>query len=355
MKHNNVLKYLAVFLLGVFAGLLCVGVLSVTRTLPQGGEVFIPALVVLLLSVGLLVAHGARDMHRRKLEELDLLLRDAEDDTVGLDGLSEALKRLADGDRTVRVGKTQDQFCAIAEQINALAEALEVAEHEQNTFVSTVAHDLRSPMTSIIGFVDAILDGTVRKEEQERYLELVSSECKRLASLVSELLDVSRLRSGSAKIEPEPCDICEIARMTLISFENEIERKRLEVSFEVREHNMAVMADSQALHRVICNLLDNAIKYSPDGARLEIKVQRIDDNIKVEIFNVGRGVREDELGKILEPFYRTEDGRACFKGGSGLGMYICRMILRAHGSDLAVESLYGEWFRASFTLPCARS
>lgn len=353
MKHNNLFKFLAAFFLGASVGLLCAGLVTLNETLDTGSVLLACALICVALFVGMMIIQRSKEINQSKLDELDVMLRDTYGESdAGLLELSEALKRLAEGDRTVRVSKASDRLCTITEQINALAEALEAAEREQNTFISTVAHDLRSPMASVIGFVDAMLDGTVPTEDHERYLTIVSAECKRLALLVSDLLDISRIRSGSTKLSLEACDVCEIARTVLISLGDDIDKKALDVSFNCGKHNMAVVADAKALHRVIFNLLDNAVKYSRKGARLAISVTESHDNIKVEIFNEGQGVRPEELESILEPFYRTDDGRACFKGGSGLGMYICRMILKQHGSELAVESLYGEWFKASFALPC---
>lgn len=231
--------------------------------------------------------------------------------------------------------------------LKRLTESLEEASRQRSSLMATVAHDLRTPMTTAAGFVDGILDGTIPVEKHEYYLETVSTEVKRLSRLVSQLLDVSRIEAGERKFNMQPFDVCETARLILISFEQRIEEKRLEIEFACDNENMYANADRDAVHQILYNIIDNAVKFSKEGGELRVGIGYGTDREKilVSVYNEGRGIKPEELPHIFERFYKSDN-----KTGVGLGMYITKTIIDAHNEKISVESEYGKYCRFGFTL-----
>ena len=220
-------------------------------------------------------------------------------------------------------------------------------------FISRVAHDLRSPMTSIVGFIDGILDGAISEEDVPKYLRIVKDECMRLSGLVEQMLELARLDSGRADIELAPFDICERARKALLTFERRIEEKELAVSFRSDGHNMLALGDHAAIHRVLYNLIDNAVKYARHGGELTIKIEKSGENIRVAVFNEGEGIPPSEIGHIFDMYYQADREKNRGKVSAGIGLNLCKLIIDAHGGNIAAESKYGESCEISFTLKAA--
>ncbi len=222
---------------------------------------------------------------------------------------------------------------------------------EQNAFLGIVAHDLRTPMTSIAGFVDAILDGTIPPEKQEHYLKIVSSESHRLSRLVSNLLNISRIQSGQGSLNITDFDVCENARLALISLEQQINAKNIEIDFSPCADNCYVSADSEAIHQVLYNLLHNAIKFSDDGGKIKISIEEHEKNkYLVCVSNTGDGIPEDELPHIFDRFHKSGAS-----GGAGLGLYICKTVIDLHGEDIWAESKENEYTSFKFTLTAKKA
>ena len=219
---------------------------------------------------------------------------------------------------------------------------------EQMVFLGTVAHDLRTPMTSISGFVDAILDGTIPPENQEHYLKIVSSETHRLSRLVNTLLNVTRIQSGQGSLNITDFDVCENARLALISLEQLINSKNIEIDFLPCEDTCYVSADSDAIHQVLYNLLHNAIKFTDDGGKISIRFEKQQsDKCLITVSNTGDGIPDGELEHIFDRFYKASSS-----GGTGLGLYICKTIIDLHGEEITVKSRKNEDTCFGFTLPC---
>ena len=267
--------------------------------------------------------------------------------------ISVAARQFADGKFDTRVPVSgSDEVAELATAFNNMAESLDNYDTMRNTFISNVSHDLRTPMTSISGFVDGILDGVIPPEKQEYYLQLVSNEVKRLSRLVASLLDLSRLQTGERKFSFVSFDICEMGRQILISFEQKIEEKKLLVEFNCDEDNMSVIADKDAIYQVLYNLCDNAVKFSSDGGLLRIGISRAKNKkILVSVYNDGQGISEADLPYVFERFYKSDKSRGLNKTGVGLGLYISKTIIEAHGEKIAVESEYTRSCCFSFTLP----
>ena len=266
--------------------------------------------------------------------------------------ISSAAKRFADGKFDTRVPvRGSDEVAELARAFNNMAESLDNYDTMRNTFMSDVSHDLRSPMTSISGFIDGILDGVIPPEKHEYYLQVVSSEIKRLSRLVSTLLDLSRIQAGDRKFTMTDFDVCEMARQILISFEQKITAKELDISFDTQDDKMTVKADSDAIYQVLYNLCDNAVKFSSQGGKLSISVSRIKGRkILVEVYNEGAGIPPADINYVFERFYKGDKSRGLNKSGAGLGLFISKTIMDAHGQKIWAESEYGKNCRFRFTL-----
>lgn len=276
--------------------------------------------------------------------------------TAPLKEISRAARSFAEGkfDVQVRV-RGKDEIAQLGMAFNQMAASLENMEKMRNDFISNVSHELRTPMTSISGFVDAILDGVVPPDRQEHYLRLVSDEIKRLSRLVTTLLDLSRLESGKRKFAMKPFNIAEVARQVLIGFEKKIDEKRLAVEFTSDEDSIYVIGDRDAIHQIIFNLIDNATKFSNDGGTLRIclAVKAKEKKAVVTVFNEGIGIAEEEQPMIFDRFYKSDKSRSQDKQGLGLGLYIAKTIIDAHGGKIWVESEYGKNCEFGFQLALA--
>lgn len=280
---------------------------------------------------------------------------------VSVKELLDSMQSLGDGNYSERIRPDAEGNMINPEldrAFNEMAEKLEKRNNDKNDFLSGVAHDLRSPMTSIIGFIDGILDGAIEKNDEEKYLNIVRDECMRLSGLVTELLDISRMQAGDRKFVMKAFDICEKARTILIGFEQRIEEKKLDVEFSCDSHNMSAYGDSDAIHRVLYNICDNAVKFSRPGGKYRIEIGYTDaaeSRIKVSVFNQGDGIPEKDLAHVFERFYRSDKTVTASVRGTGLGLYIAKLIIDAHGGEIFAESVAGEWCKISFVIPAAEA
>lgn len=272
--------------------------------------------------------------------------------TIGpLKSMSRAAKQFASGKLDVRVHVSgNDEIAELAVAFNSMAESIANMEKMRSGFLGNVSHDLRTPMTTISGFVDGILDGTIPKDKQEYYLRIISSEVKRLSRLVKALLDISRIQAGERKFKPEYFDICEMARQILISFEQMIDNKHLEVEFDIDKDTMVAYADVDAIHQVFYNICDNAVKFSREGGLLRVSVKSIEKKIHVFVYNEGSGIPEEDIPYVFERFYKTDKSRSLDRTGVGLGLFIARSVIEAHGEKIEVRSVQNEYCEFEFTL-----
>ncbi len=310
-----------------------------TRVLSDLLEVIVKAIIVSILWV-LLAALIAVYFITEKI-------------TGPLKEISEAAKDFAKGkfDTRVRV-RGNDEIARLGVAMNNMAESLDNYDTMRNTFMSNVSHDLRSPMTSISGFVDGILDGVIPPEKHEYYLRIVSTEIKRLSRLVATLLDISRIQAGDRKFTFAPFDACEMCREIIISFEERINEKRLEVEFECSDDELVVLADRDAIYQIAYNLCDNAVKFAKEGGILRMEIKRLKNKkALISVYNEGQGIEEADLPYVFERFYKSDKSRGLNKNGVGLGLYISKTIVEAHGETIWVESEFGKNCCFAFTLP----
>lgn len=252
-----------------------------------------------------------------------------------------------------------DEVAELAIAINDMAASLANIESERNSFIGNVSHDLRTPMTTISGFVDGILDGTIPPEKHEYYLSIISQEVKRLSRLVNTLLEAARSESGGT-LKRTDFNLSETARTVLISLESKISAKNIDIGFDSGEEDIYVNADPDSIHRVIFNLMDNAVKFTPEKGIISIGITTVADGRKKRkavftIRNSGEGIPKDELPNVFKRFYKTDRSRGLDKSGTGLGLYIAKNAIVNHGETIVVDSVSGEYTEFRFTLPVGRS
>lgn len=265
--------------------------------------------------------------------------------------MSRAAKQYAAGKFDIHVPvKGSDEVAELATAFNNMANSLATVEDQRRSFLANVSHDLRTPMTTIAGFIDGILDGAIPPEKQPYYLELIAGEVRRLSRLVASLLDISRIQAGDRKFTMTAFDICEMARQILISFEQRIDEKQLNIEFECDRDNMTVYADRDAIHQVLYNICDNAVKFTNPGGLYRINITTHDKKTFVSVYNEGQGIPEAELPFVFDRFYKSDKSRGLDKTGVGLGLYITKTIMDAHNEEIWVKSVYGEYCEFVFTL-----
>ena len=273
--------------------------------------------------------------------------------TTPIKEISKAVDLYTKGKFDVRIPvNDNDEIGTLAEAFNNMAQELDKLEKTKNTFISSISHDLRTPMTSIQGSIERIIDGTISPEKQEYYLGIVLTDVKRLSRLVNSLLDVSRMESGGLKLNPTYFDICEMARLILISFEEKIDEGKVNIEFEADDDPSHVFADKDAIYQVLYNIVGNALKFTPENGTLRIDISKIKQENKygISVFNTGMGIKEEELPFIFDRFYKADSSRGLDKTGTGLGLYIAKTKIEAHGEKISVDSEYGKYCNFTFTL-----
>ena len=249
--------------------------------------------------------------------------------------IKKAVDRMTDGDFNTKIEITShDELRGLSRAFNEMTESLNQTELRRREFVANVSHELRTPMTTIMGFIEGILDGTIPYDEQSKYLNITLNETKRLTRLVNDLLYIERYRENEAALAKTDYDINEQIKIVLIGFEKAIYDNEIEVNLTFCDDATVVTADYDSIQRVISNLIDNAVKFSPRGGALNIEVSQ-DDGIYVAINN--QGVIEQEDQKLLfERFYKADKSRGI--DGAGLGLYIVKDIINAHNQTITFTS-----------------
>lgn len=275
--------------------------------------------------------------------------------TSPLKYMSRAAKSFATGHFDVRVPVSgRDEISELATAFNSMATSLAGSDELRRTFLANVSHDLRTPMTTISGFIDGIIDGTIPPEKHEYYLDIIRNEVRRLSRLVSSLLDITRIQAGEREFTKSVFDICEMARIIVIGFENKIEEKKLDVEFNCDSDKMFALADRDAVYQILYNICDNAVKFSSVGAKYRITITEKNKKIITSVYNEGEGIKKEEQPFVFERFYKSDKSRGLDKTGVGLGMYIAKTIIDAHEEEIWVESEYGKYCEFGFSLPSIR-
>lgn len=268
--------------------------------------------------------------------------------------MAAATRRFAQGDFSARVPvKGKDEVAELADALNHMAVSLSSVEGMRRSFIANVSHELKTPMTSIAGFVDGMLDGTIPPEKQPHYMKIVSDEVKRLSRLVRSMLDLSRIDSGELKMNSVRFDLAEVVCSVLVSSEQRIAKKRLNITGMEDCGKMEIQGDYDLMNQVLYNLLDNAIKFTNEGGDIDIRLHRTNGRIYVAVRNSGEGIPADEMPQIFERFYKSDRSRSLDKNGMGLGLYIVKTVIGLHGGEITVRSVPGEFTEFAFWLPAA--
>ncbi len=264
-----------------------------------------------------------------------------------------AARQIARGNYQVRIptGHHNEEIEELAVAFHNMTLALRNSDTVRQEFVANVSHELKTPMTTIAGYLDGMLDGTIPEEKHRYYMELVSTEARRLSRLVRNMLDVSRLRDQGIPEESRmDFDICEAAGQALLSFEQRINRKNLNVEIDVPDYGIMVHALPDAVTQVLYNLLDNSVKFVNEGGTLWIRAIRREGKAVVTIGNTGPTIPPMELPLLFDRFHKTDKSRSDDRDGVGLGLYIVKTIVNAHGEDVYVTSRE-ERTEFTFTMP----
>lgn len=261
--------------------------------------------------------------------------------TAPLKQMSIATKKFSQGKFNVRLPiDSDDEIADLERAFNTMAESLSELEKMRSTFIANVSHDLRTPMTTISGFIDGILSGAIPEDKQSYYLGIIQQEIKRLSRIVSDLLEVSRLEAGSKKFEYSNFDIAEMARIIILTFENKINEKELQVEFDVSSENIFINSDKDCIYRIIYNICDNAVKFAYDKGIYRISINEDENMVKVSVYNEGIGISKDDLPHVFDRFYKSDKSRGLDKTGTGLGLYIAKTMLDNLNGSISVKSEY---------------
>ena len=269
-----------------------------------------------------------------------------------LRNMAAAARAFGEGNFSVRVAvSSQDEIGQLAAAFNNMADSLASGENARRNFIANVSHELKTPMTTIAGFIDGILDGTIPPEREKHYLTIVSQEVKRLSRLVHTMLNLSRIDSGELRLHPARFDLTNTILVALLSFEQKIEAKHIAVQGLENAESLFVDGDPDMIHQVVYNLIDNAVKFTNEGGYIRISVTDKPDRTVVSIENSGPGIPPDELPLVFDRFYKTDKSRSQERNGLGLGLYIVRTIIHLHGGEITAQSEQNKYCRFEFWLP----
>ena len=252
--------------------------------------------------------------------------------------MAEATRRFADGNFDIRMRGYDDplEIAELAASFNNMADSLQETERQRREFIANVSHELKTPMTTIAGYTDGILDGTIPPEEERQYLRIISDESRRLSRLVRRMLDISRLQSR--ELRKSPFDVCESMRRVLISMEKKITDRGLDVDANIPDRSVTVLGDNDLITQVIYNLLENATKFARAGSTLYLGLAVANGKAIVSVRNEGDTIPADEIPLLFERFHKSDKSRSEDKDGVGLGLYVVKTILDQHKEQIAVTS-----------------
>ena len=279
----------------------------------------------------------------------------ARQQSTPLKDMADAARAFGHGELTARVktdGKQPQEIEDLALAFNNMASSLQKSEYQRQEFVANVSHELKTPMTTIAGYVDGILDGTIPPERQRHYLQVVSDETKRLNRLVRSMLDISRLQNQGGIPEEQMMhfDLCECAGQVLLTFEKKITDKNLDIQVDMPDHPVTTIANQDYITQVIYNLVDNAVKFCPAGGSLILKIREGGSKAYVSVANDGPTIPPEELPLVFDRFHKIDKSRTQNRDSWGLGLYIVKTIVCSHGEDISVASRDGRT-TFTFTMP----
>ena len=269
--------------------------------------------------------------------------------------MADTARAFGHGDLNARV-EIRKNYASEVEELalafNNMASSLQKSEYQRQEFVANVSHELKTPMTTIGGYIDGILDGTIPEEKRRHYMHIVSDETKRLSRLVRSMLDISQLQREQGIPEEKKLrfDLEECAGQVLITFEQKITSKDLQVEVEMPEHPVYTLANQDYITQVVYNLLDNAVKFCPTGGTVGLRIREGHDKAYISIYNDGQTIPAEELPLVFDRFHKIDKSRSQNRDGWGLGLYIVKTIVCSHGENISVSSHDGRT-EFTFTMP----
>lgn len=266
-----------------------------------------------------------------------------------------ATNRYAKGDFTAPIDvHGSDEIGYLASTLNYMATTLNTRDEDQRKFISNVSHDFRSPLTSIKGYVEAMQDGTIPAEMQEKYLNIILFETERLNKLTQNLLDLNRFGNNGLMLDISDFDINQLIQSTLPTFEGSCKEKNINIKLALEGQELIVSGDMNKIQRVIYNLIDNAVKFSNNDSVIRIETSIKNEKVLISVKDSGIGIPSDSIHKIWDRFYKTDLSRGRDKRGSGLGLAIIKEIIQAHNEHINVVSTEGVGSEFLFTLPLSQ-
>jgi signal transduction histidine kinase len=255
--------------------------------------------------------------------------------------INEAACVIANGEFEKRIPvRSKDEVGQLAKQFNSMAESLQAQEKIRRAFIANLSHDLRSPLTSMRGFLQALQDGTIPGDKQPYYLNIILEESERLIKLSNNILDIHRVQEIS--LDMTAFDINALIRNTIMHFEKHALDKKLLINCRFAHASDRVRADEEMIKRVIYNLLDNAVKFVDENGEITVETTVTGKRVTVSVADNGRGINADELKHVFDRFYKGDFSRGEDRMGSGLGLSIVKEFLKAHGESIQAESTAGK-------------
>lgn len=263
--------------------------------------------------------------------------------TRPLKEMNDVAKTIANGqfDKRIQV-EGEDEIAELALSFNDMASELDKIDESRNSFIANVSHDLRSPLTSIQGFVTAILDGTISPEKQERYLKIVLSESQRMISMTNTILELNKLQEASTELEKNKFNISTMIEQSCCSVEKRALEKNVKIECSLDRNHLHVLGDIDGIHRVLQNLIDNSLKFVNYGGTIRIATIYREGKIWVAVTNSGPSIPKEQHKEIWTRFYKGDRSRGLDKKGVGLGLVIVKEIIKRHGEQIGVRSEEGE-------------
>jgi signal transduction histidine kinase len=260
--------------------------------------------------------------------------------------------KYAKGDFSKKIDcDSNDEIGDLANTMNFMATELNTLEEEQRTFISNISHDFRSPLTSIKGYTEAMLDGTIPVEMQEKYLNIILFETERLNKLTQSILDLNQFGQNGLHLDISDFDINEVIQTTIQTFEHVCQKKSLTFHLTLTEKPLFVKGDMGKIQQVLYNLIDNATKFSHNNTAITIAASIRNGKVLISVKDSGIGIPRDSIKKIWDRFYKTDLSRGKDKRGTGLGLAIVKEIVQAHNENINVISTEGVGTEFIFTLP----
>ena len=263
--------------------------------------------------------------------------------TLPLKEMVAATRLYAAGDFAVRMNDydQSDEFGELAASFNHMADILEAQEAQRGEFLSNLSHDLKTPLTTIAGYTDGLLDGTIPAASERKYLEVIAEESRRLSRMVRRILDVTQFQTIDPLRSGRSFDLCESMRRVLISMEKKITDRKLDVDADIPDASIFALGDQDMIIQALYNLLENAAKFACPGSTLYFGVRTRENKAVVSVRNVGETIPPEELPLLFERFHKSDRSRSADRDGVGLGLYIVKTILKRHREDICVTSVDG--------------